>query len=1817
MSNLTDFSKTRKSAWLWAFIGTAVALIGVTVALLIVALSGPDAPPPTPELPDGAETGVYYYDVEDGEIVLTLNSGNAFAIAGPSLNKSGTYTVDGTTITLDFVRNDDGEATATINGDTIVLNYLGKVMTFLKKINYTVTFNTAGGSAIEPVQILNGKAVTKPSDPKKENSLFIGWYADEACTTPYDFASAITANVTVYAAWEAKIVGQDEFIVNFELGYEGATAPEAVSTFNAKIPADRFTTPTREGYTFGGWYVSMYDDATKLSYEVTADTVLTGDTTLYAVWHDDSKTNLKTPGVSVTATGLKWSAVSGVSNYSIKITDQNGEVVLEKTTGATTETFSFDALAPGDYKVEVTAVANNTANNSDTAVRYYRNKTLDMVSGFRVLNGILVYNPVAKAEQYILNVSCGNPAHNHVNVNNGDSNVFNFNNCTMQPGGIKFTVVATAVGYADSVPAVYVYEKSLAAVDGLTYDESRDSFVWNNVENAVSYKVTVTVGDVTTNLSVSKPIFSLAEYTGDVKITVTPIAEGYNSPAAQEATYTKTAPKAPTGIAISGTVVSWDDLGVDSYVIKVGSSTFTSSTNTYDLYGKDLGLSVGDIAEVTVTAIKDGKTSSASAPVSICSRDMSSTITYKANTVTWPFVFGFSNYEVVVNDGEPVKVEGKNSLKITLSKAGDNVIKVRCTDLGENSVWSTIVVTAYEVTYFSRTVTPLTGEVTKYYAFGDVLDNPVFVNDGYTFAGWYNSPGVAAGNAKEITETVYNQYGDSAFFANWKPNEYTVNFNLGTDAAIDGGATSATVTYNQKFTLPVPVSVSDPDGKFFIGWYADPTFSDGSKITDETGASLANYKTLGDTTLYPQFAAALIFDDLGNGTVEVRKGEGIVNRNVTSIKIPAEHQGKPVVSIKDYGFTNCRNLVKVEMPDTITRIGQGAFDQSINIAEFVVYKTTDANAEAAVYSSEDGAILYYDETSQQTYLEIFPLAKTGTYKVSEKVQSIRTGAFKNCSIEKVIISKNVLNVAENAFENCNRLTTIEFEFGRDKYVTIFNQSISEGTNSTYVSAFKNLPNVTSIKLPAKMNELENVKSVFDAFESLSAIIIEEGNEHYKSVENFLCDASGFTLLYVPIKYAGDNGVFKMPVPIREITTGVFEGNTALKEVVIPSHVVSIGDYAFRNCTGLVKFTVEGPRAHDLSVGESAFAGCRSIKSITFDGTAASGATGKIILGNFAFANCSSTSEINIGANVVISSMGEGVFEGNSKLVAFNVDATATVKAIPANAFKNCASLPTFIVPKDVTRIENGAFEGCTNLNSFGFADNIGSVAFGTDTFKGCISLKTIILPATVSGFDGSNFAGCEAIDTIIVDPANPNLMDYDGALYAKNGSEIELVYFPRNKVVDLAKLNPETTKIGASVFKNNLKVTEVVIIPSVNSIGASAFEGCTNLTSVVFDDSSAGLTIGAKAFADCTALTSVTVTTTTKNSGTANALPANTTIIGSGAFLNVPLASITLPENCKAIGVGAFANTNIASLVIPASVEYIGSGAFYGINELTTLTFAPTANMNALELGVSNSYNPAYNLQKVDIANLGGLFEGTSLTSVDLPARVVNIGNKAFYGIESLTSVTIPAEAVNLGIIEGWAFANTGITEITLPNGLKKILACAFAGSKLAAIEIPGSVDYIEGYAFNTSTIKAITFGTEQPVGDEGLTLRPYAFIGTDISTITLPADVISIGEFDSLVDRYVVENVFFYPQGAQITNPITGKLETPEECNVNLAKIYVDEANPYYASKDGVLYGKGKYTDKYAVLLLSPRANDGTEGVVTVPKETVMVQNSAFVSTK
>ena len=103
---------------------------------------------------------------------------------------------------------------------------------------YTITFDTAGGSTVASITQDYGTAITAPADPTREGYTFIGWDREIPETMPAE-------NMTVTAQWEI-----NRYTITFDTagGSEIAPITQDYGT-NIAAPAD----PTREGYTFIGW----------------------------------------------------------------------------------------------------------------------------------------------------------------------------------------------------------------------------------------------------------------------------------------------------------------------------------------------------------------------------------------------------------------------------------------------------------------------------------------------------------------------------------------------------------------------------------------------------------------------------------------------------------------------------------------------------------------------------------------------------------------------------------------------------------------------------------------------------------------------------------------------------------------------------------------------------------------------------------------------------------------------------------------------------------------------------------------------------------------------------------------------------------------------------------------------------------------------------------------------------------------------------------------------------------------------------------------------------------------------------------------------------------------------------------------------------------------------------------------------------------------------------------------------------------------------------------------------------------------------------
>ncbi len=234
----------------------------------------------------GATWNDHMYNTE-GHTGITLNSGDKiikldsgdhlFINIAPNDNEDN-YNGDSRRVvetgsTTYYFLVQDGEkfsATKTSSGANLVLTSI-----------YTVTFDSAGGTAVASQEVLHGGKAAEPTAPTKEGYTFAGWYKEAACSNVWNFTTEVlSANTTLYAKWTA-----NTYTVAFDANGGTGTMNNQVRAYGdgAALTANAFT---RTGYTFSGWNTKADGTGTAVADKATTD--LTADNqatvTLYAQW---------------------------------------------------------------------------------------------------------------------------------------------------------------------------------------------------------------------------------------------------------------------------------------------------------------------------------------------------------------------------------------------------------------------------------------------------------------------------------------------------------------------------------------------------------------------------------------------------------------------------------------------------------------------------------------------------------------------------------------------------------------------------------------------------------------------------------------------------------------------------------------------------------------------------------------------------------------------------------------------------------------------------------------------------------------------------------------------------------------------------------------------------------------------------------------------------------------------------------------------------------------------------------------------------------------------------------------------------------------------------------------------------------------------------------------------------------------------------------------------------------------------------------------------------------------------------------------------
>ncbi|MDR3130438.1 MAG: InlB B-repeat-containing protein, partial [Treponema sp.] len=187
---------------------------------------------------------------------------------------------------------------------------------------YTIDFESYGGSDVETITADKGTSIMEPTKPVKEGYVFTGWYSDVQGGELYSWPLELAGELILYARWRAEgEAGAQQYTLTFN-SREG-TEVEAVTAdleTGVQKPAD----PVRSGYTFLGWY-----SETKGGELYEWPHTLTGDLTLYAQWQTSGGDGPAIKSYTITFDSHGGSELSAVSGSAGTLIEEPAEPSLE------------------------------------------------------------------------------------------------------------------------------------------------------------------------------------------------------------------------------------------------------------------------------------------------------------------------------------------------------------------------------------------------------------------------------------------------------------------------------------------------------------------------------------------------------------------------------------------------------------------------------------------------------------------------------------------------------------------------------------------------------------------------------------------------------------------------------------------------------------------------------------------------------------------------------------------------------------------------------------------------------------------------------------------------------------------------------------------------------------------------------------------------------------------------------------------------------------------------------------------------------------------------------------------------------------------------------------------------------------------------------------------------------------------------------------------------------------------------------------------------------------------------------------------------
>ena len=739
-----------------------------------------------------------------------------------------------------------------------------------------------------------------------------------------------------------------------------------------------------------------------------------------------------------------------------------------------------------------------------------------------------------------------------------------------------------------------------------------------------------------------------------------------------------------------------------------------------------------------------------------------------------------------------------------------------------------------------------------------------------------------------------------------------------------------------------------------------------------------------------------------------------------------------IKTIERYAFSAC-GIEKIVVPSTLIKIGEYAFDCAKHLKTvFFQGNTNPVISSSNVFDQVKGITFYYPVN--------------GNWPTS-------------------IMTSNAFGSSGSKWIAYDKMFPGEYVFNNDGTCSSDGTETAEcicGCGLTDTRIAKNTKNPDNHTYSEDCyKELSNGKKVYSCVECgrIKGEVGEKGScgdsltwEIYDS--DVLCiTGTGAMADYDidnPAPWSGKNIRYcRLGKGITSIGASAFENCTSLEIVELKEEITSINGYAFYGCTSLKE--LELPKSLK-SIGENAFEGCTSLQKVTVYPKLTS-------LKNTSFRKCSALTirgyegsyiqEYATEKKIPFESMGKWgtcgysaewyLIDGTLTICGFHsmsnysetnkapwtglkvtkIVVEKYVSTIGNYAFADLGNVTEIILPNTVYEIGDYAFKNCAGLKSVEIPNSLELGIISEGMFYGCTSLETIKLPDNIQKIENLAFANCKSLSSFTV-PKEVTIIKRGTFLNCESLSSITM--------------GNEITEIGGSAFAG-CGLTEIQLPSGIMSIGEEAFAG-NKFTE--FTISSGVTELGAGVFAGCDQLQEISV-----EEGNANFSAAGGVLYDKAGtkLLLCPSGkegTFTLPRRTTEIAESAFKGCKkITELVLPSGLTTIGSKAFSGMN----------------------------------------------LTTVELPAELVNLSPDAFAYCSKLTEITVDEDNTVFAVADGVLCDKNKEKVLVCPPGLEKIVlsekiksieaGAITAGEKEQVIDLPF---YLEKIALSDDFKENVVF---------------------------------------------------------------------------------------------------------------------------------------------